>query len=435
MKTGDTVTWGVYFTDSRKPITAQFEIVAKPTATKKLAELQADRRLALQPVALRQQLEAEVLQNYRLYSEALVRLLNIHAADKESTVPYGGIVSCLRRLDLEDTALFTEAASKAVGLASRHRGETASGLPAKKLPVGTPPPSSAMPTPGSGAGAPSTPAAPAPTPAPAPDDAPASSGLASPGAVPPTPPSAPGTLPVGPGAPPSGPGVTPPDSKNPDALPSVNPAGAPTTPPAKTAPDIAPKTGTKTAPDIAPKTPTPKVAPDIAPKIPTPKVAPTTPPAKGPATAPEAPQTPGGAPDGSECAEQPRRPDDAAGPAGRRREPGCEPGLGPRGAPGAPRGAPCAAGPAGHRSGSGPGSAGACSDSGSAGSDADTGEVAVRLVRRSSTAAAEAVAMWRPGRFAARASLFFGSGTQGRSPSRGDETICPAARGRSPRPM
>jgi len=122
VKVGDRVTWGVYFQDERKPITAEFEVVAKPAAAKKIAEIEGDRRLARQPKVLRLALEAEALQNYRLYSEALMKLLESRELDKDSTTPYTGIVSCLRRLDLDDTALFTEAASRVIGRASNLRG-------------------------------------------------------------------------------------------------------------------------------------------------------------------------------------------------------------------------------------------------------------------------------------------------------------------------
>jgi len=259
LKSGDTVTWGVYFTDARKPITAQFEIVAKPAATKKLADLASDRRLALQPAVLRQQLEAEVLQNYRLYSEALVRLLDIRAADKDSTAPYGGIVSCLRRLDLEDTALFTEASSKAVGLASRHRtAGTAAGLPSKRLPVATPAPSVA-PTPKGGATTPTAPAAPTPAPAPAPDDAPlAGPSPSAPPMIPPMP-AAPGALP---GAPSSGPGLTPPAPTLPvKGEPSAPPTGdAPLAPPADE-PGLVPAEPTGPTEPVVPSEPTPPAKP------------------------------------------------------------------------------------------------------------------------------------------------------------------------------
>ena len=283
VKTGDTITWGIYFPDARKPITAQFEIVAKPTATKKLAELQGDRRLAMQPVALRQQLEAEVLQNYRLYSEALVRLLDIHAADKDSTVPYGGIVSCLRRLDLEDTALFTEAASKAVGLASRRRGAEAAGMPAKRTPTGAPssnlaPPADATPAAPSSSATPAAPAAPAPAPADATATGPMAPASRPNPAVPPAPP-------VGPGAPPSGPGVTPPDATRPDDPAAIKPP----------VPTPTSKAGPRTEPENAPaaQPPTPSPVPANSPNAPAAKT-PATPPSGNVPTAPatKSPATP-----------------------------------------------------------------------------------------------------------------------------------------------
>ena len=128
LKTGDTVTWGIFYEDGRRAVTAKFEVVSKPAAAKKLLEIESDTRLAHQPLVLRLQVAAEALQNYRLYSEALMKLLESRATDKESTLPYSGIVSCLRRLDLEDTALYTESAGKVVGQISglRGKGEIAS---------------------------------------------------------------------------------------------------------------------------------------------------------------------------------------------------------------------------------------------------------------------------------------------------------------------
>ena len=128
LRTGDTVTWGIWFDDGRKPVTAQFEVVNKPAATKKLTELASDKRLLRLPATVRAQLEADVLQNYRLYSEALARLLVNRSLEKDGTLSYQGIVSCLRRLDLEDTALFAEAAALSVGkgVGLRAGGEIAS---------------------------------------------------------------------------------------------------------------------------------------------------------------------------------------------------------------------------------------------------------------------------------------------------------------------
>ena len=122
VKVGDSVTWGIYYEDGRKPVTAQFEVVSKPAAAKKLAEIASDKRLTRQPKILRLELESEALQNYRLYSEALMKLLEGREIDKDSTLPYTGIVACLRRLDLEDSALFTESAGRAPSTASKLRG-------------------------------------------------------------------------------------------------------------------------------------------------------------------------------------------------------------------------------------------------------------------------------------------------------------------------
>ncbi len=144
VKAGDTVTWGVFFSDRRKAITAQFEVVSKPQATKKLAAIDSDKRLAKQPAEIRDLLKAEALQNYRLYSEALVTFLEVKAASKDSTLPHGGIVACLRRMDLEDTPLFSDSAGKLVGTKSHSRpgadatqGRGAVAVTQPKAPVAT----------------------------------------------------------------------------------------------------------------------------------------------------------------------------------------------------------------------------------------------------------------------------------------------------------
>ena len=279
LKTGDTVTWGIYFTDTRKAITAQFEIVAKPSAARKLAEIAADKRLALQPAALRQQLSAEVLQNHRLYSEALVQLLDMRATDKDSVAPYGGIVSCLRRLDLEDTALFTEAASKVVGTTSRHRaGDTAAAVASKVRPVGTP--AAGVPTADRGTSTPATPAT-TPPPAPAPDDAPVVSGPSAPNALP----TVPGNVPTAPGV-----GIRPSGPEFPTPGLPTSPTTEPTLP-VPAAPTTEPTLPTPAAPTTEPMLPTP-AAPTTEPTLPT-SAAPTTEPVPTlpegaiPATTPE----------------------------------------------------------------------------------------------------------------------------------------------------
>ncbi len=232
LKVGDTVTWGVWFDDGRKPITAQFELVNKPAATKKLADIAADKRLARQPAAVRQQLEAEVLQNYRLYTEALVRLLDLRAADKDNLMPCNGIVACLRRLELEDTGLYTEAASKAVSRISKSRAGSGAGVSAGNArPAPAVQPGGAVPP--ASAGAPPAPPAPAPTPTPTPAPAPKETTPSDPAAGAPTPaPVAPphdphGTVPT---APPTPAGQPPRDPSDPVAPPTADPAAAPSDP-------------------------------------------------------------------------------------------------------------------------------------------------------------------------------------------------------------
>jgi hypothetical protein len=121
LKAGDTVTWGIW-PEEGKPFTAQFEVVNKPQAGKRLLDMDRDRHIQRQPPLVQEMLKAEVLQSYRLYSEALVKFLEIKATDRDSSLPNRGIVACLRRMDLEESPLYLEAASRVGGKGGRRAG-------------------------------------------------------------------------------------------------------------------------------------------------------------------------------------------------------------------------------------------------------------------------------------------------------------------------
>ena len=60
-----------------------------------------------QPKITQEIMAATVLENNRLYTEALVANLTIASDYPNSTQPYRGIVTTLRRLDAEDSELFS----------------------------------------------------------------------------------------------------------------------------------------------------------------------------------------------------------------------------------------------------------------------------------------------------------------------------------------
>ena len=105
-RVGRTLTWGLYYEDSRRPITTSFKIVQRPNAERQLERLRTSRHVTLQPEITQAILAATVLENNRLYSEALIANLRIAADHPESTQPYRGIITTLRRLDAEHSELY-----------------------------------------------------------------------------------------------------------------------------------------------------------------------------------------------------------------------------------------------------------------------------------------------------------------------------------------
>ena len=106
VKVGAEITWGLYFEDSRRPIKTSFKVVKRPKADRQLARLAESRHMKRQPKITQEIMAATVLENNRLYTEALVASLEIAANHPSSLQPYRGIVTTLRRLDAENSELF-----------------------------------------------------------------------------------------------------------------------------------------------------------------------------------------------------------------------------------------------------------------------------------------------------------------------------------------
>jgi len=140
----DTVTWGIVFDSRRKKaVESTFKVVDRQKADRQLSKMAHDRHLNRQPPVTRALLEAAALENYRLYSEALVKSLEIVQENPTSIAPYQRIVTTLRRLDAEDTRLW-DVASQYVsggGRARSSRSGIAAFAPqtAQPLPVPTGP--------------------------------------------------------------------------------------------------------------------------------------------------------------------------------------------------------------------------------------------------------------------------------------------------------
>lgn len=136
LKTGDKVTWGVYFENKRqKPITVDFTVTEKAPATKKVAELEAKKGLS---DLGRMIAKAQVLKNYSFLSEALVAYVGVVEADESVTSVYADIVDCLRRLKLKNTPLFEHAQLRMTSTVSPARKAFAGGISGGSIASGGP---------------------------------------------------------------------------------------------------------------------------------------------------------------------------------------------------------------------------------------------------------------------------------------------------------
>lgn len=147
VKPGSKITWGLFNADSNKgAIKGTFEVVNHPKADRKLEKLASDRAVARQSAIVRELLVAKTLENYRLYTEALIKGLEIIDANPDSTQPYQGIVSVLRRMDGEGSRLWTVASQFVSGAGRNRTSATNGGLQGlvtptmRTSPVGSAPP-------------------------------------------------------------------------------------------------------------------------------------------------------------------------------------------------------------------------------------------------------------------------------------------------------
>ncbi len=125
LKTGDRITWGVYFEKkSVKPITLDFTVVDKAAATRKIVDVEANKGVS--PLG-RMISKAQVLKNYSFLSEALATYVEVTTADDSVTSVYTDMVDCLRRLKLKNTPLFADAQMRMTNVPSPSRKGFATG--------------------------------------------------------------------------------------------------------------------------------------------------------------------------------------------------------------------------------------------------------------------------------------------------------------------
>lgn len=129
IKKGKTVTWGVFFEGRAKKnsVKEKFKVVDGKKAGKRLKKMEGSKHFTRQKALIQELLKTQVLEDNRLYSEALVQYLGILQAWPDSTQPFRGIVSCCRRLKLKDTPLFTIASEFVRGKGGRAKAGNNSG--------------------------------------------------------------------------------------------------------------------------------------------------------------------------------------------------------------------------------------------------------------------------------------------------------------------
>ncbi len=181
---GDRLTWGLYYEKGPKPLTAEVKAIRHPRADRKLDWIRTDDRLKDETPVARRLLMAQTLENYRLYSEALVMYLQIAEEEPALTQSFRGLVTTLRRLDAGDSRLMS-IASRFVGGRGGRTGRPSplgqSGSPdlaGNPIPVLPPPapPTPAQSGPDTPRGAAPKDATPAPEPQPGTTPTPAPSG-------------------------------------------------------------------------------------------------------------------------------------------------------------------------------------------------------------------------------------------------------------------
>jgi hypothetical protein len=115
VKTGNTITWGLYFDDNRKSVTTKFKVVKNTKVEKAIAKLERRKYFKRQPPLTQALMRAQVLHNHRLYTESLLAHLGVVQEFPTSVQPYEGIVTALRRMDGDASELWTLASQHVSG--------------------------------------------------------------------------------------------------------------------------------------------------------------------------------------------------------------------------------------------------------------------------------------------------------------------------------
>ncbi|MDJ0974552.1 MAG: hypothetical protein QNJ98_08850 [Planctomycetota bacterium] len=121
LKRGKTVKWGVFYEGRKKrdSVSRTFKLVDGKKASKRLKKMEGSKHFQRQIPLTRELLRTQVLEDHRLYSEALVQYLGILQVWPDSIQPFRGIVMCCRRMDLKETPLFTIASTFVRGKGSK----------------------------------------------------------------------------------------------------------------------------------------------------------------------------------------------------------------------------------------------------------------------------------------------------------------------------
>lgn len=110
LKVNSKVKWGIFFEDKRKSdVTAEFKVVRKDKVAKQLEKLLSSKHFRRQDPVVQSMMQAEILLNNQLYTEALQFYLGALQTWPQSTQPYHGIVKSAMRMDLKETPVYATA--------------------------------------------------------------------------------------------------------------------------------------------------------------------------------------------------------------------------------------------------------------------------------------------------------------------------------------
>jgi hypothetical protein len=125
LKSGDTITWGVWFANKKTPpAKLTFKVVDKSGASKEVARLDSDKGLSKLG---RDLAKGQSLKNYSLLSEALVIYSAIGKENPTVTSAFTSIMECLRGLHLKNTPAFFDASARNIGQPGNMRGAFSNG--------------------------------------------------------------------------------------------------------------------------------------------------------------------------------------------------------------------------------------------------------------------------------------------------------------------